>query len=91
MKDYQMDTFIKTVESYAGRKIDKIIANSHIPHNRLGEYAQERKYPIKIPNKFIKNKILAAKLWTDPNLARHDQKKLSYLIDRVVFELLKRI
>ena len=90
MKDYQMDTFIKTVESYAGRKIDKIIANSHIPHNRLGEYAQERKYPIKIPNKFIKNKILAAKLWTDPNLARHDQKKLSYLIDRVVFELLKK-
>jgi len=90
MKDYQMNTFIKTVESYAGRKIDRIIANSHIPHSRLGEYAQERKYPVKIPPKFTRNKIIATKLWTDSDLARHDKKRLSYLVDRVVFELLKK-
>ena len=90
MKDYRMDDFIKTVESYAGRKIDRVIANSHIPNKRLGEYAQERKYPVKISKNVTKNKIIAANLWTDPDLARHDQKKLSYLIDRVVFELLKR-
>lgn len=89
MKDYQIDTFTKTVESYAGRKVDRVIANSHIPLNRLGEYAQERKYPVKIPKKFTKNKILAVNLWTDANLARHDQKRLSYLVDRVIFELLK--
>src|SRR3989344_4068340 len=88
MKNYKMDTFIKTVESYAGRKIDRVIANSHIPSKRLGEYAAERKYPVKISGKFPKNKIVAANLWTDSNLARHDQKKLSYLIDRVVFSLL---
>ncbi len=91
MKSYRTDTFIKTVEFYTGRKVDRVIANSHIPQNRLSEYAQERKYPVKISGKSSKNKIVAANLWTDPNLARHDQKKLSYLVDRVVFELLKRV
>lgn len=89
MKNYRMNTFVEIVESYAGRKIDKVIANSYIPHKRLPEYAQERKYPVKISGKFAKNKIVATNLWTDPNLARHDPKKLSYLVDRVVFELLK--
>lgn len=89
MKDYRLDTFVKIVESYAGRKIDKIIANSHIPRKRLNDYAQERKYPVKIPGKFTKSKVVAAKLWTDPDLARHDQERLSHLVDRVVFELLR--
>ena len=88
MKDYRMDTFVKIVESYAGRKIDKVIANSHIPRKRLNDYAWERKYPIKMPRKFTKAKVVAAKLWTDPDLARHDQERLSHLIDRTVFELL---
>lgn len=91
MKNYRMDTFIKIVELYAGRKIDKVITNSHIPNKRLREYTLERKYPVKISGKFSKNKIVDANLWTDPNLARHDSKKLSYLVDRVVFELLKGV
>lgn len=90
MKNYKLDTFVKIIESYSGRKIDRVIANSQIPPKRLGEYAMERKYPVKISGKFVKNKIVPAKLWTDPNLARHDQEKLSYLMDRVIFELLKR-
>lgn len=89
MKDYRITTFIKTVESYAGRKINKVIVNSHIPRERLSEYAQERKYPVKTSDKFIKNKIVAANLWTDPNLARHDWERLSYLVTKVVFELLR--
>jgi len=90
MKSYKMDTFIKIVESYIGRKIDRVVANSHIPRKRLGEYVQERKYPIKLLKGSTKNKTVAANLWTDPDLARHDKERLSYVVDRVVFELLKR-
>lgn len=89
MKDYKINTFVKIIESYIGRKVDRVIANSHIPRKRLNEYAAERKYPVKIPPKYPKNKITGAKLWTDPNLARHDQKTLSYVMDRVIFELTK--
>ena len=90
MKNYKIDTFIKTLESYSGCKIDRVIANSYIPKKRLRDYVMERKYPIKISGKFPKNKIVSANLWTDPNLARHNHKKLSYLLDRVVFGLLKK-
>lgn len=89
MRDYKADTFVKIVECYIGRGVDRIIVNLHTPRERLKEYARERKYPVKISNKFTKNKIISAKLWTDPVLARHDQERLSHLISGVVFELLK--
>ncbi|MFH1620959.1 MAG: 2-phospho-L-lactate transferase CofD family protein [Patescibacteria group bacterium] len=82
MKDYSIHTMIQKIESYIGRPIDHIIMNDSIPaDSRLEKYEAESKKPILMTKEFDNDpRFIAADLWQDAAIARHDPRRLANLI-----------
>lgn len=91
MKDWTIEKVIDFFELHINRKIAKIILNENFPKDRLAEYAAQRKYPLLRKNDAPDDsRYVKAKLWTDPELARHDQERLAHLISNLIYELTQK-
>jgi uncharacterized cofD-like protein len=89
MQGLSVASLTQTLESYVGRAVTAVVANSKLPgEETLEKYAAERKYPI-IPTESDSGdaRLIAAPLWTDQTIARHDTERLSHLLSALVFQL----
>jgi uncharacterized cofD-like protein len=75
---------VHVFEAVAGRNVDLILANSHLPPGfDLASYATESKQPL-ICNGSNDPRLVAAQLWTEPAIARHDSMRLAELVFSLV-------
>lgn len=88
MKDFSIQQVTQTVEKYIARNVDYVIANSTIqPRDILDRYSNERKAPIHVSqNETFNSKLILADLWTNPNIARHDEDRLGYLVSSIILD-----
>lgn len=92
MADYDCWKFHSILSRYAGRRIDRVVANSLMPNGKiLQKYRlKENKTPISVAE-LADNKdlFIIAPLWTKGRYARHDADKLGDLIFRMALDLMK--
>lgn len=91
MKDWTIEKVVDFFELHINRKVAKIILNENFPKDRLAEYAAQRKYPLLHKEGAPKNdKYVMVELWTDPELARHDQDRLAHIVSNLIYELTQK-
>lgn len=87
MKSFNIQSIVETLESYLPkRQVSKVIANRMVPNKQLlSGYLNERKLPIKLDcDDDFRNRLVAANLWEDPLIARHDSAKLAHLVSTII-------
>lgn len=89
MKDSNVQHITQTVEEYIGRNVDSVITNSTVQTREvLDNYSNERKAPIQIScDESFASKLILADLWTNPNIARHDEDRLGYLVSSMILNI----
>src|SRR3989344_1686303 len=73
MKKYKVETVVKILEKYLGRKVSAIVVNN--------------RYPLKL-NGAEDRRVVSAGLWSDTNIARHDSNLLANLVSSVIHKLI---
>ena len=74
MRGFDIPKLVRIVEEAIGRPLTRIIANKSRPQaSVLERYAQEHKHPILADEAALSDeRVLAADLWLEPSIARHD-------------------
>lgn len=87
---FKVSDFIKTIESYSGKKIDTILCNNSRPSEAvLARYALEKSYPVIIDagESWDGRKIISADILADGELARHNPAKIQKIISPLLGSL----
>ena len=92
MKEYGAAQLSKVVESMIGRKLSAVIVNTATPEMAvLDRYAAEQKFPIRFSQHEQSDpRIVAANLWIDQSIARHDPARLASVVTYVISGLLNK-
>jgi uncharacterized cofD-like protein len=89
MQGYTAGNTAVILEQYLGRSVDRVVVNTSVPDERLNAYAAEHKYPLAYHDIVESKQCVAAELWTDGSLARHDSDRLAFLIGSIIFSFTK--
>lgn len=82
------DYWVKQAEKVVGRRFSRIIINSARPvPETIQAYEREGKHPLLAGKKIIDRRFIAAPLWKDKSIARHDPEALSATLTEVALKL----
>lgn len=87
--NFKVSDFVKTIEVYLGKKLDKIIANNEkINVERIKKYKKEGSELV-IPDLDDDRRVITAPLISTGNLVRHDPIKLAEVLKKVITQTLE--
>ncbi len=92
MKERGAEHLIEIVEKMIGKKLSAALVNTTLPKMAvLDRYAQEQKFPIIFSKQEQSDpRIVAADLWIDSSIARHDSMRLASIVTFVISKLLNK-
>ncbi len=82
MGDATVSSIVADLESRLGRPVSRVIMNTARPPDELiARYTCEGKYLLPVGDaSALGDRLIAAPVWSDPTIARHDSEKLAALV-----------
>ncbi len=86
---YSVEKYLDEFAQYAGRSADLVIVNSHLPSGDiLTRYGAHNKVPVTVDAEQIGHvEVVAAELWLDSIIARHDAARLAGIIWDIIGQM----